>query len=130
MLRRPMMLWRDDGAVEDAAVGNHRVIDLGAVDLRAGQEARPAEDRRGHVEEVEARQLVGDVEVGLEEGADGPDVLPVALEDEGEDAQVLDGVGDDVLAEIGQGVVQQAAEDVAVEDVDAHGGQEQTPLRP
>src|ERR1035438_5044227 len=71
---------RDDSAIDNAAVGNDRMIDLGAVDFRAGQKARAAEDRRGHVEEVEPWQFVRHIEVGLEEGANGPNVLPIALE--------------------------------------------------
>ena len=119
---------RNDGAVENTAVGNHRMIQLGAIDLRARQKARTAENRRGHVEEIEARQFVGDIEVGLEESANGADVLPVTLEHKREHPQILNRVRDDMLAKVGQGIVQQAADDFTVEDVDAHIGQHQLPL--
>src|SRR5204862_2370222 len=115
----------DDGVVENAAVGNDRMINLRAVDFRAGQKARPAEDGGGHVEKVEARQFIGDIEVGLEEGADGADVFPVALEERGEDAQAWDDLGNSSFAEIGQGVVEQSSDHLAAEDVDAYGGQKQ-----
>ena len=42
------------------------MVDLRAVDLGAGQEAGAAENRRAHVEEVEAGEFVADVEVGLD----------------------------------------------------------------
>ena len=113
----------DPGAVDDAAVRNHGVVHLGAVDLGAGQIAGPGEDGRAHVEEIEARQLGDEVEVRLEEVPDGSDVLPIALIDIGENPVGGDGLRDDVLAEVGQVVVQQVANDVAVENIDAHGGQ-------
>src|ERR1035438_9865805 len=119
---------RDDSDLDNAAVGNDRMIDLGAVDFRARQKARAAEDRRGHVKEVEARQFVRDIDVGLEEGANGSNVLPIALEHKGEHAQILNSVGDNMFAKIGERVVQQAADDVAVEDVDAHGRHKQIPF--
>ena len=111
------------GAVDDAAVGNDGVVHLGTVDLGAGQIAGPGENGRAHVEEIEARQLGDEVEIRLEKVPDGSDVLPIALINVGEDPVRVDGLGDDVLAEVGQVVVQQVANDVAVENVDAHGGQ-------
>ena len=95
------------------------------IDLRGGQEARAGKDGRAHVEEIEPGELADKVEVGLEEGADGSNVLPVALEDVGEDAVLGDGAGDDVLAEVGVLVVEQADDEIAVEDVDAHRGEEE-----
>ena len=125
----------DDGvgdarAVDDAAVGNDGVVNLRAVDLGAGQIARAAENRRAHVEEIEPRQFGDQVQVGLEKRADGADVLPVTLKDVGENAVRVDGVRDDVLAEIGQGIVQQFADELAVENVNAHRGQERFAVRP
>src|SRR5438105_2742337 len=100
------------------------MINLRAVNFRAGQEARAAEDRGGHVEKIETRQLAGDVKVRFEESADGADVFPVALKDGGKDAAILDGLGDDVFAEIGELVVEEALDHLAVENVDAHRGEE------
>src|SRR5436190_3806968 len=118
----------DGGAIEDAAVGNDRVIDLANVGLGGGQKARARKDRRVHIEEIEAGQLGGDIEVGLEEVADGADVFPITLEDIGEDtilgAATGDRLRDDMFAEIVPlGVFEELDEHVAVEDVDAHGGE-------
>ena len=98
---------RDARVVDDAAVGNHRVVNLRAVDFGAGQKARAAENRRVHVKEIEARQFGNEIEVRLEKRADGADVLPIALKNVGENAARLDGLGNDVLAEIGQRIVEQ-----------------------
>src|SRR5262245_25320127 len=68
------------GVIENAAVGNHGVFDVRAVDLGPGKKTRTGEDRRGHVKKVEPRQLGGDIDVRFEEGADRADVLPVTLE--------------------------------------------------
>src|SRR5262249_37972148 len=62
-------------------------------------------------------------EVGVEECADGPDVLPIAAVDEAEDAVRLNGGGNDVLAEINFAVVERVNERLAAEDVDAHRGE-------
>ena len=67
-----------------------------------GQETRAAENGRHHVKEIETGQFASEVEVGFEKGADGPNVLPVSLEDEGEHALILNGSRDDVFAEIGE----------------------------
>ena len=108
------------------------MVDLRAVDLGAGQIARAGKDGRAHVEEIEARQFADEVEVRLEKCADGADVLPVALKDEGKNAAGLDGLGDNVLAEVGQRVIEQIVDDGAVENVDAHRGQKKfaRPLMP
>jgi len=96
------------------------MVDLGPIDLRAGKEPGPREDGRLHVEEIEPGKLGGQLDVGLEEVPDSPDVLPVALVGESEDAVGMDRVGDDVLAEIGQIVVEQFEHDVPIEQVDPH----------
>ena len=61
------------------------LCDVGLEDLRSRQEAGVGEDRPLLVVEVELGQGLGQVQVGLEEGRDGPDVLPVAVEEVGED---------------------------------------------
>ena len=100
----------DVGVRDDAAVRDDRVIDLGAVDLRRRQKARARVDRRGHVEEIEPRQLGREVQVGLEERADRADVLPVALEDvRRRRGAIRDRAGNDVLAEVGQVVLRAAS---------------------
>ena len=113
----------DAGVIDDAAVGDDGVVNLRAVDLGAGQEARTGKNRRAHVEEIEARQFGSQLQVCLEEVADRPDVLPIALINIGENAVRVDGVRDDVLAEIGQRIVEQALDEAAVENIDAHRGE-------
>jgi len=56
-------------AVDDAAVGDERVVNVRAVDLGAGQITRPRKDRCAHVEEIEARQFGDEIQVRLEERA-------------------------------------------------------------
>ena len=91
---------------EDAAVGDDGVIDGRPVDLGRRHEARARVNGGGHVEEIEAGQVGREVQVGLEEGADRPDILPVTLVNVGKDLQILDRLGNDVFAEIGQVVLQ------------------------
>ena len=91
----------DAGMVDDAAVRDDRVIYMRPVYLGTRQETRTRKNGRGHVEEVETRQFGGDVQVGLEEGADGADVLPVTLIDVGDRRGAFYGTRDDVLAEVG-----------------------------
>ena len=110
----------DGSVIEDAPIGNHRVIDLRAVDFRAGQKARPGENRRAHIKEIESRQLARKVQVCLEKCPDGADILPVSLKNIREHALTGDRAGNDVFAEIGESIVQQAAYRIAVKDVDAH----------
>src|ERR1043166_3832996 len=111
--------------VEDTSVGNYGVIYLSAINFRPGQKAWPAENRRCHVEEIKARQLARYIQISFEKCADSSNVLPITLKDRRIDFQVLDGLWDNVFAEIGERVIQQAADDVAVEDVNAHRGEEQ-----
>src|SRR5438093_10813536 len=87
--------------IDDAAVADDRVIDLRAVDLGAGQKAGTGKNGRDHVEEIETGQLGGDIEICLEEGANGADVLPVTLVDVGKDALLGDGAGMCVVSEVG-----------------------------
>ena len=102
-------------AREDATVGDHGMIDLCAVDFRAGQEARAGEDRRVHVEKIEPWQFRSEIKVGFEEGADRSDVFPITLEHVGIDAIGLNGMRNDVLAEIGVVVVEQMADQITAE---------------
>src|SRR5579884_3694551 len=111
--------------IDDATIGHHRMINLRAVDLRAGQKARARKHRRAHVKEIETRQFGSDVQVRLEKRADGPDVLPIALVHIGKNAMGLDGVGDDVFSKICMRVIQQLHQDFAVEHINAHRRQEQ-----
>src|SRR5580765_8534342 len=115
----------DNGVWQYAAVVDDGVVNLGTVDFGAGQKARAAENGRSHVEEVEARQFAGDVEVGFEKRADGADVFPIALKYRGEYAHFVDGLGDDVLAEIGHRIVEKFLDYIPTEHVDAHRGEKE-----
>ncbi len=66
------------------------------------------------------RVVAEEVHVGLVEGLDGPNVLPVALKHVREHPVRVDGTRNDVLPEVRQTVVQQLEENIPVEDVDAH----------
>ncbi len=60
------------------------------------------------------------VHMGLEEGADRPDVAPVAVEEVGLDAVRVDPCGDDVAAEVDRVARQTLEQDPLSEHVDAH----------
>src|ERR1044071_358681 len=101
------------------------MVDLGSVDLAPWQKAWPAEDRRAHVEKVKPRQFIGHIQVGLEKGPDGSNVLPISLKYIRENAITGDGVRYDIAAEIGQRIVQQFEHHVAVEYIDTHRSKKQ-----
>src|SRR5205085_2591116 len=100
---------------------NNRVIDLRPIDFGTGQEPRPRKDWGGHIEEIELGQFRHEVQVRFEEIADGSDVFPITLEDEGEKFVRVDRAGNDVFAEISEGVVQKLQQDIAVKHVNTHG---------
>ncbi len=60
--------------------------------LLAGQIAGMGVDRRLRVEEIELGDFVDQVEIGVEEGLDRSDVLPIALVDVGEKTSGADQV--------------------------------------
>ena len=104
---------------EHAAVSDQSSANGGTIDLGGRQKAGVGEDRRGAFKEVKLRHQTAEIEVGVEEVTDGADVFPVALKVEVKDAFVLDGVRDDVLAEIVERVVEtfdEHAERVKQED--------------
>lgn len=101
------------------------MVDLRSVDFRSRKKTRPGENRRGHIEEIKPGQLRGDVEVRVKKRANRPDVLPVPLEHVRAYAHRLDGVWDDMFAEIRKRVVQQFANNIPVKNVNAHRRQEQ-----
>src|ERR1044071_3605363 len=115
----------DRSMVEDAAVRDDGMIDLRAIDFRARQKARTAEDRGRHVKEIETWQFTGDIQIRLEKGANRADVFPISLKNIREHSLLGDGCRDDVLAEIRLRILQQAFDHIASENVDAHRSQEQ-----
>ncbi len=91
--------------------------------IARGQVARVGVDGFYGVEEIEARDGIGEHQVRIEEGANGADVFPVALEDVGHDGALVDEPRDDVLAEVNFRVIGESVDEgLAVEDVDAHRG--------
>src|SRR2546426_808374 len=98
----------DVRVVDDATVRDDSMVNLRPIDLRARQKTRAAEDRRAHVEKIEARQLRRTVQIRFKERADRSDVLPIALKHIGKDAQIRNGNGNDMFAKIGQRVVETA----------------------
>src|SRR5215831_3085803 len=99
------------------------MIDLGTIYLRPRKEPWPAENRRAHVEEVEAGKFVSDVEVCFEECANSADVLPVPLEDVRINPKVFNGLGNDMLAKVGQIVFKKSKYHLPAKNVDSHRGQ-------
>lgn len=74
------------------------------------------------VGEVEGRLSVCESEVSIVEGADGTDIFPVAIKEVSLHAVVSDGHGEDVAAEVFVSCgFEEVNEEVAVEEVDAHG---------
>ena len=69
---------------QDRAVANHDVIDVALVELRRRKIAILRVNRRRWLEEIERRQRLREREIRLEERPHGSDVLPVPLEDVGE----------------------------------------------
>ena len=109
---------------DDAAVGNHGAGQPAAHDLAGRQVAGVGVNRRLRVEEIELRQLMAEIEIRVEKGADRSDVLPIALVDVGEKSPARNQVGDDVLAEIDLLTRKSPGQHLAVEDVNTHRGQE------
>jgi len=53
MVRKPTMLFVETRAVDDATVGEERVVYGRAIDFGTGQIPRAAENRRVHVKEID-----------------------------------------------------------------------------
>ena len=123
----------DAAGPQHRALADDRLGDLGVEQLARGQVAGPGVDRKLLVVEGEGGVgLVGEGHVGLIEGPDRADVLPVVVKQVGLQAVApLQGGGNDLFAEIGEvGVLaQQVEEGVAAEHIDAHGGQVGPPCR-
>jgi hypothetical protein len=111
----------DHGIVDDAPVRHQRALDPALDDLGARQIARVSEDRSGRIVEVELGQRSAEIEVGLVEGTDGSDVLPVTLMLKGEHPPGADEPRYDVLAEVCFGPGQRVRQHGAIEHIDAHG---------
>src|SRR5438552_490413 len=98
----------DRSAIDDAAIRNDRMINLCAIDFRARQKAGTAENRRAHVEEIEARQFIRNIQVRFKKGADGSDIFPITLENKRAYAEVFNRLGDDMLPKVCQVIFQQS----------------------
>src|SRR5690349_17849573 len=109
--------------IQNATFRNDGMIYLGAIDFRAWQKPWPAENRRAHVEKIESGQFIRDINVCLEKRTNRADILPISLINVGENSQVFDSSGNDILSEIGQVVIEQFADHIPLKNVYAHGGQ-------
>ncbi len=117
----------DVGVLDAAAIRNEHMLQVTVLHGGAGQEAGVGVDGFIGVEKVELGVRTGEHQVGLVERAYRPDIRPVAFEPVAEHGMVLDGVGDDMCAEIIEGfLLQQVAEQFCIEEVDAHRAQEGT----
>ena len=115
------------GFADLAAIGDHDIIQGGAIDLGAGQETRPGVDAAVRIIEVERRFGTGQFQVDLVEGADGADILPIAVEIETANLVGVDGFGDHLAAKIVVIVaLQQVEQHIRFEEIDAHGAQVRT----
>ena len=121
----------DDGLVDEAAITNGRAGHVGVEELGGGKEAGLGVDGGaggGLVEgELGGLGLVA-VEVGVVEGLDGTDILPVTIVQVRLDvhAHVL-GRGNDLAAEvvtIGEVLFEKGLHRLGTEDVDTHGRNE------
>src|SRR4029077_18169047 len=65
---------------------------------------------------------IGEVETGLEKCADCSDVLPISLKNIGLHLVFIDGCWNDILAEIGEVIVEAFLENAAIEHIDTHRG--------
>ena len=73
------------------------------------------------VVEVEARVGIGESQVGLVEGANGPDIHPIAVEIVAKDIAIMEGMRDDLTAEIVEGILfEDIDQRLGLEHVNAH----------
>src|SRR5947209_18086822 len=82
-------------------------------------------DRRVCIKKAVLWDDVSQIEICFVEGADGPDIFPVAVEYISADIPRLDGSGNNMLAKISQLVVEAIHQHFAVENVNAHRGLKQ-----
>jgi hypothetical protein len=115
----------DAGAVDVGAFVDDAVAYCTVVEARTRQEARMRIHRPPRVVEGERRVGAGEHDVGVVKRANRSDVGPVAAKDVRMHAIAAEGVGDDLLAEIGRAVLRDAVEQhVPREHVDPHRGHE------
>ena len=77
-------------------------------------------DRRPGLIKVESGIVVCQVEIGLEEGVDRSDVLPISLKNIGLHLVFIDGCWNDILAEIGEVIVEAFLENFTLEQMDTY----------
>lgn len=127
--------WLDDGAdaddgagdfgfVDNAAVGDEGAVHLTTANAGGGEVAGVGVDEFARLVEIELWVWVGEGEVGLEEGLDGADVFPIAVENEGVEGGFAEEVWDDFFAEVGALGGEGLVEGAVVEEVDAHVGED------
>ena len=105
---------------DDAAFGDECFADFCTIDLGGRQETRMSENRSGRVEEVILGDDLAEIEIGLEEGADGADVLPVALKVKSMNLVLFQRTWNDVLAKVHAVIVEAVDECPPIENVNTH----------
>ncbi len=104
----------------DAAIGNDRLPQGGSVDFAAGQKARMGVDCGLWIKEAVFGSDIGKIEIRFVKSADCSDVFPVTFKNVGAHVPLLDRLWNDMLAEIGQVIIQAFHQHGAVEDVNSH----------
>ena len=115
----------DDGAFQmrvrdNAAIGDDRLAQGCAVNLAARQETRVRVNRCRGLEEAVFRKKIGQVQISLVKCPDRSDVFPVPVEKIPAHLPLLDCLGNDMLPEIDQIVLEAFHQNVAIENVNAH----------
>ncbi len=126
LLRRPMTEWRNLRALDDAAFGEEHILEFALFHDRAGQKAGVRINRAVRVVEVEWRVRLGQLEVGVIERTDGPDIPPVAVKVKSVHGPGADGVGDHIAAKVVEvGMLgEQIDQHLHLEDIDSHRAEE------
>ncbi len=72
------------------------------------------------VVEIEGGVGLGHADIHFKEAANGSDIFPVAVEGVAADAALVEGLGQDIAAEIDEVLLQDVFQGAHVEDVDTH----------
>ena len=104
--------------LDGAAIGDQGAINLGRPHDACRQKARMGVDGCSGLVEVKFGIRIAQVEIRLEKRTDCSDVLPISLKNIGLHLVSLDGRGNDILAEIGQVIVETFLENFSLEQVD------------
>src|SRR5690606_17384738 len=93
--------------------------------IRRGQKASAGVNRRGGIGKVEGRVGTDQAQIAFEEGPDGADVFPIAVEQVHLYVFAADDGGKDLFAKVViGGFLQSSDQHVAIEDVNTHASQQ------